>query len=61
MTRQAAKVDRGPILSQAGPAANRTSSVAQSAMMLELAISILVRLRSFLIVSFINGGKAYCR
>ncbi len=37
----------------------RTSNAATKEMMLELAMSFWERLRSFLMVSVINGGKAY--
>jgi hypothetical protein len=49
-------VHRAPNLSHAGPQSKRTNRVAQSAMMLELAISVLVMWRSLPMVSLRSGG-----
>lgn len=59
MSRVPAKTLRGPKRSHSGPHMNRTTSVAVSATMLELATSAVVRFKSLLIVIVSSGGKAY--
>jgi hypothetical protein len=49
----------GPKASQRGPAMKRTTSVPQSAAMLELATSMVLNFRSALIVTVRRGGNAY--
>lgn len=57
--RQPAKVYLGPNLSQAGPATNRTRSVATRATMFELRTSLFVMWRSLAMVTDRSGGNAY--
>lgn len=59
MNRHPAKVHLGPNLSQAGPAATRTSNVAIRATMLELRTSAVDMLRSLAMVTVRSGGNAY--
>jgi hypothetical protein len=58
MMSKAAITTRGPYRSTRGPVTSRTSNVADSATMLELATSLSVSFKSDLIASGISGGNA---